>query len=97
MRISNEQVQQILAAQGTKGAKAPKGVDGPGAVSGTDALSMSSMGQEIGKVLGTLAAIPDIRADKVAALKAQIEAGTYHVPGREIARSVLQHASDNLL
>jgi negative regulator of flagellin synthesis FlgM len=94
VRISNEQVQQILAAQGTKGTKALKGVEGPGAAGATDALSMSAMGQELGKVLGTLSSLPDIRADKVAALKAQIEAGTYHVPGTEIARSVLQHAED---
>ena len=97
MRISNEHVQAIQAAQGTKGTKALKGAEGAGAVSGTDALSMSAMSQDIGKVLGTLSSVPDIRADKVAALKAQIEAGTYHVPGREIAKSVLQHAADNLL
>lgn len=97
MRISNEQVQAIMAAQGTKGTKAAKAVEGAGAVGATDALSMSAMSQEIGKALGSLSQIPDVRADKVAALKAQIEAGTYHVPGRDIARSVLNHASDNLL
>lgn len=97
MRISNEQVQAIMAAQGTKGTKAAKAVEGAGAVGASDAVSMSAMGQEIGKALSALAAIPDVRADKVAALKAQIEAGTYHVPARDIARSVLQHASDNLL
>lgn len=97
MRISNEQAQQVLAAQGVKGPKATKGVDGTAQAAPSDALSMSSMGQEIGKAMQAMSGIPDIRADRVAELKAQIEAGTYHVPGRDIAESVLRRAADQLL
>lgn len=97
MRISNEQAQQILAAQGVKGPKAAKGAAGPGPAAPSDAVNMSSMGQEIGKAMQAMAGIPDIRADRVAELKAQIEAGTYHVSGRDIAASVLRRAADQLL
>lgn len=98
MRISNEQAQQIMAAQGVKGPKATKGVEGPGqVVNPADPLSMSSMGQEIGKAMQALSGIPDIRADRVAELRAQIEAGTYNVSGRDIAESVLRRAADQLL
>lgn len=99
MRISNEQAQQILGVQGVKGPKAAKGAAGPGPATtpASDAVSVSSQGQEIGKALQALAGVPDVRAEKVAALKAQIEAGTYHVSGREIAESVLRRASDKLV
>lgn len=99
MRISNEQAQQILQAQGIKGPKATKGSAGPGPATppASDAVSMSPKGQEIGKALQALAGLPDVRADRVAALKAQIESGTYQVSGREIAASLLQRASDKLV
>ncbi|MEB3222221.1 MAG: flagellar biosynthesis anti-sigma factor FlgM [Candidatus Sericytochromatia bacterium] len=99
MRISNEQAQQILAAQGVKGPKAVKGQAGPAPTTApaSDAVSVSSKGQEIGKALQALAGLPDVRADKVAALKAQIEAGTYQVSGRDIAESLLRRASDKLI
>jgi negative regulator of flagellin synthesis FlgM len=97
VRISNEQAQQILSASGVKGAKAAKGTEGPGPASASDAVSMSSMGQEIGKAMQALAGIPDIRADRVAELKAQIESGSYNVSGRDIAESVLRRAADQLL
>ncbi len=97
MRISNEQAQQILAAQGVKAPKATKGAGGPGPAAPSDAVSMSSMGLEIGKAMQALSGIPDIRASRVAELKAQIEAGTYNVPGRDIAESVLRRAADQLL
>jgi negative regulator of flagellin synthesis FlgM len=99
MRISNEQAQQLLAAQGVKGPKAIKGQAGPvpPTAPAADAVSVSSKGQEIGKALQALAGLPDVRADKVAALKAQIEAGTYQVSGRDIAESLLRRASDKLI
>lgn len=98
VRISNEQAQQIQAASGVKGTKAAKGAEGPGAVGPSDAVAMSSMGQDVGRVLAALSSVPEpVRADKVAALKAQIEAGTYHVPARDIAQSILRQASENLL
>lgn len=99
MRISNEQVQQILSAQGVKSPKATKGAAGPGPTSppASDAVSVSSQGQEIGKALQALAGLSDVRTERVAALKAQIQAGTYQVSGREIAESMLKRASDKLI
>ena len=97
MRISNEQAQQILAAQKLKGAKGVQGAADVGKASEATAVSMSSMGQEIGKALGALSSLPDVRADRVAALKAQVEAGEYQVAGRDVAQSLLRRAADQLL
>lgn len=97
MRISNEQAQQILAAQKLKGAKGVGAAGDVGAVSGAASVSVSSAGQEIGKALQALSGIPDVRADRVAELKSQIESGNYHVSGRDVADSLLRRAADKLL
>lgn len=88
MRI-NEQAQQILAAQKAKGVKNIQGTSELGGVKGAAAVSMSSAGQEIGKALSVLSGLPDVRADRVAELKARIESGNYNVSGHDIARSIL--------
>ena len=97
MRISNEQAQQILAAQKLKGPKGPQGAAEVGKASEATSVSMSSMGQEIGKALGALNAISDVRADRVAELKAQIANGQYQVSGRDVAESLLRRAADKLI
>jgi len=96
VRISNEQA-QILAAQKLKGAKGVSGASEVGKATEATSVSMSSMGQEIGKALGALNAVPDVRADRVAELKAKIDSGTYQVSGRDVAESLLRRAADKLL
>lgn len=97
MRISNEQAQQILAAQKLKGPKGPQGAAEVGKASEATSVSMSSMGQEIGKAIGALNALSDVRADRVAELKAQIASGQYQVSGRDVAESLLRRAADQLI
>ncbi|HEY9722666.1 MAG TPA: flagellar biosynthesis anti-sigma factor FlgM [Oscillatoriaceae cyanobacterium] len=94
MRISNEQAQQILAAQKLKGAKGAGAAGDVGAVSGAHSVSVSSTGLEIGKALQALSGISDVRADKVAELKSQIQSGEYNVSGRDVAESLLRRAAD---
>jgi negative regulator of flagellin synthesis FlgM len=97
VRISNEQAQQIFNAGGVKGPKAAKGADATRPTSGSDAVSVSNMGQDIQKAILALGGIPDVRADRVAELKARIEAGEYNVSGQDIAESMLRRAADQLL
>jgi negative regulator of flagellin synthesis FlgM len=97
VRISNEQAQQIMAAQKLKGAKGASGAAEVGKASEATAVSMSSMGQELGKALGVLGSMPDVRADRVAELKAQIASGDYQVSGRDVAESLLRRAADQLI
>ena len=97
MRISNEQAQQIRNAQGVKGAKHVKGPEAARPTSGSDAVSVSSMGQDIQKALSALGNIPDVRADRVEELKARIANGEYNVSGQDIAASMLRRAADKLL
>jgi negative regulator of flagellin synthesis FlgM len=96
VRISNEQAQQILAAQKLKGPKGAKSAAETGAVSGASEVSVSAQGLELGKALQALGSVPDVRADRVAELKERIANGTYHVSGREVAQSMLRRATEQL-
>lgn len=89
MKISNEQIQQMMQTYGVKGVgKVPKPEKTETVQKAADA-SLSLESRDISKALGVIAKTADVRADKVAALKAQIEAGTYQVSGSDIADSIV--------
>lgn len=97
MRISNEQIQQILQTQGVRPKSGPAAASRVESTRRTDAAQFSMTSQEVTKALGVIAKQPAIRADRVEELKAQIAAGTYQVSGREIARSILsRNLADDL-
>lgn len=54
-----------------------------------DRVTLSSQGRELQALQQRLAQVPEVRADKVKALKAAIERGEYHVPARAIADKML--------
>ena len=97
MRISNEQTQQILNAQGVKGPKAAKGADAARPTGGADAVSVSTQSQDIQKALAAFGNIPDVRNDRVEELRSKIASGEYNVSGKDIAGSMLRRAADQLL
>lgn len=55
----------------------------------TDQVSFSSIGRDMQTAKSALAGTADVRADKVADLKARIEAGTYNVSGESFADKIL--------
>jgi len=54
---------------------------------------ISAREAEVVQVTRMVGQLPDVRRDRVEALKAQIEAGTYHVSGEDIAD--LNHPSNS--
>lgn len=92
MKISSEQVQQILSSYGVKGPSRVQKTEQAGAVQPADDAALSTASQEITKALALISRTSDVRADKVAALKARIDAGTYQVSGGDIANSVWARA-----
>ena len=56
---------------------------------GADQLELSSRAEEIRTARAALAQTPEVRAEKVAELKAQIEAGTYRVDSDKVAERIL--------
>ena len=55
----------------------------------TDMVTMSSKAKDFTVAKKALANTPDIRADKVQSIKAQIDAGTYNVSGMDVANKIL--------
>ena len=51
----------------------------------TDMLTLSSKAKDFALAKKALDNTPDIRADKVQSIKAQIDAGTYNVSGKDVA------------
>ena len=89
MMISDKQVQQVYRLYGSqakvKMGKIEKGQE-PGAV---DKVNLSTRGQEIQLALQRIKATPDIRQDRVEALRNAIKSGPYHVSGLEVAEKML--------
>jgi flagellar biosynthesis anti-sigma factor FlgM len=55
-----------------------------------DALSVSSTAQFIAVAQAHIAKVPDIRVDKVDALKAQLESDQYHPDGEAVAKGIMK-------
>ncbi len=59
-------------------------------VSATDQLQISSFGRDIQAAKAAVASAPDIREDVTAAIKAQVDNGTYAVETGSFAEKLLQ-------
>ena len=55
-----------------------------------DRVDLSMQKREIEQLKEKIAGLPDIRAERVAALKQQIEEGSYRVAGRDVAEKMLR-------
>jgi len=88
--------------RGSVGGVRPAGVDGVSPVDGAgaagaagevDRLALSHRAEEIRAARAALAEAPEVRAERVAQLKAQIEAGTYRVDADTVAERILKPRS----
>lgn len=61
---------------------------------GSDRVELSTNGAAIERLKKTMQVAPDFRADRVAQLKARIDAGTYQVDGKAVAARMLQSWSE---
>jgi negative regulator of flagellin synthesis FlgM len=60
------------------------------AAKGADQAGVSESARELARAHGVVEASPDVRADRVAELKAQITNGTYNPDPREVAKKLLE-------
>ena len=102
MKISVEEVSRLLATTPTDRLSGrPVGTAtkaNSDAYTGQEAASVdvSSKAQEVQQIKKLVSQLPDIREDRVQALKAQIESGTYHVSGEDIADLIIRRTlADN--
>ena len=89
MQISLDEVARVLRAQPSvrMQSRVSSGSYHAGAVVNTPAstVEVSDQAQEVRRVTKLVNQLPDVREDRIQALKAQIEAGTYNVSGEQIA------------
>jgi len=62
---------------------------------GTDRVVLSAEVLEVYELKSRLEAIPDVREERVAALRKQIENGTYKADGKKIAARMIKESLEN--
>jgi flagellar biosynthesis anti-sigma factor FlgM len=96
MKVSNlnaeNQTIQFVNHAGKGGPSEQKigGQEGSRATGGVDKVEISPQSRDLKKVQDVLAITPDVRTEKVAALKKAIAEGTYRVKAEDIADKMLK-------
>ena len=54
-----------------------------------DKVILSSRADEVRKLTELAKSVPDVRRDKIEAIRKRIESGTYRVPARSVAKSII--------
>jgi len=62
---------------------------GPAAAIPQEKVDLSDTAREIQQMKNALNEIPEVRESKVAALKTQIDNGTYNINGEEVAKKIV--------
>jgi len=89
MRIeSYSQIQQLYNVS-----KPAKNVSSSKEMDFRDKLNISSAGKDLTIAKQAVSSAPDIRADKVEAVKSAIDNGTYDVSGQEFADKIMEKLS----
>lgn len=88
IRVANTyNAYSVFNAKNTPGAKKAERTAKAG--ENRDQFTLSGAAGDYQTVRKALAGIPDIRSDKVNAIKARIEANTYHVDAGDVAAKML--------
>jgi negative regulator of flagellin synthesis FlgM len=104
VKISVEEVSRLLAVAPSERNARPSGrvavASREETLSGREAahVEVSASAQEVQQIRRLVNDLPDVREDRVRALKAQIESGTYNVSGEDIADLMIRRTlADNSL
>ncbi len=70
----------------------PSAGQNPKTVSRQDSVVLSPKAKEIQETKELLSAVPDVREEKVAQIKTQIENGTYEIDGEKVASRMIRES-----
>ena len=84
-----DRLRATAAAAALRANSASRVASGPGAPRQPDAVSLSDTARSIVAARKAVADAPDVREDRVSALKAAIADGTYSVDSRNLASKLL--------
>lgn len=82
-QLKTDKVQQVKRGEAAAAAKAPAGT-------ATDRVNVAAGTQDIQRIKEVLAQTPEVRMEKIQALKGQIERGEYRVDAHAVADRMLQ-------
>jgi len=88
MKITGNQVNPVAQVYLSK-TKSVRAVEGTDAAKPADKIELSTDAEAIETARKVIAEMPDVRADKVEALRKQIQDGTYQVSPESIADKML--------
>jgi len=54
-----------------------------------DRIELSPLARDVARLAGTAEALPDVRPERVAALRSAVDSGTYRVDARALARALV--------
>lgn len=80
---------QVAQVYGSRSAKKGYGANSIGATSTLDQVSFSTVGKDMQVAKNALNNVPDVRQERVDALKESIANGTYHVSAESFADKLL--------
>lgn len=99
MNVSDiKDLQMLLIRQQSRSQNiaAPEKPAGSAAVKQGETVDLSTMARDIQQAKVAVSGLPDVREDKVQAIKAQVEKGTYNVSGEQIAQNMVEESILNL-
>ncbi len=89
MIISSQQVQSVIKAYGLSGTRKNLPEENKTAVSRKDSLEISREAKELSTIRQIIDKTPEVRLEKVAAIKEAIANGTYQVDSSEVAHRMI--------
>jgi negative regulator of flagellin synthesis FlgM len=96
MRISNGQVEKLLELQ-LKGPRRASPANGPAQAPGQDRVSLSRRATDISRAKELAANTPEVRQDKVAAIRERIARGEYEASAEQLADAIMAEAKLGLI
>jgi len=91
MRISNGQIEKMLEVR-LKGARRTSPAKDAPKTAGQDSVTLSRRAAEVTRAKELAAGTPEVREDKVAAIRERLERGEYRVSPEDLADKILSEA-----
>lgn len=87
---NGNEIQRIEQVRAVRPAQATNATQAAGRVGGTDQAQFSTRGVDLAKARAALSSVPEVREDRVASLRSQVQAGTYQVPAEALAAKLMR-------
>jgi negative regulator of flagellin synthesis FlgM len=87
-----ERLRAAAAAAALRANSAGRGPNAPGTPRQPDAVSLSATGRSLAAARKAVTDAPDVREDRISAIKAAIADGTYSVDSRTLATKLLKNS-----